>query len=119
MATERHVVTCRRCGMSFAMTPTYAAFLARYGVKVVLPVQCLKCYWKAGPVPKQHGQVKWFSARKRYGFLVGEDEQEVFFHQNQLVGENGAEPHEGQVARFHVRYAAKGPQALNVELVSG
>ena len=69
-------------------------------------------------MPKQRGQVKWFNARKGYGFLVDEDEQEVFFHQDQPVGENGAEPHEGQAARFRVRYAAKGPQALNVELVS-
>jgi CspA family cold shock protein len=103
--------------MSFMVTRSDAHFLARYGVKVVSPVQCLKCYWKAGPVPKRRGQVKWFNARKGYGFLVGEDEQEVFFHQNQLVGENGVEPQEGQGARFHVRYAAKGPQALNVELV--
>jgi CspA family cold shock protein len=105
--------------MSFMMTPNYAGFLARRGVKVVLPVQCLNCYWKAGPVPKQRGQVKWFNARKGYGFIVAESEQELFFHQNQLAGENGVKPQEGQAARFHVGYAAKGPQALNVELAGG
>jgi cold shock CspA family protein len=118
MTDKRQVVTCQRCGMSFLMTETYAAFLARYGVKVVLPVQCLRCYWKAGPLPKQRGRVKWFNTIKRYGFIVDESEQELFFHQNQLVGEDNGEPHEGQSARFHVGYAAKGPQALNVELVS-
>ena len=117
MTDKREVVTCQRCGMSFMMTPNYAEFLARYGIRVVLPVQCLNCYWKAGPVPKQRGRVKWFSARKRYGFIVDESERELFFHQDQLVGENGARPHEGQAARFHIRYVAKGPQALNVELV--
>jgi CspA family cold shock protein len=119
MGDRRQVVTCQRCGMSFVMTPNYADFLARHGIKVVLPVQCLNCYWKAGPVPKQRGRVKWFNARRGYGFIVGEGEQELFFHQNQLVGENNGGPHEGQAARFHVGYAAKGPQALNVELASG
>ena len=119
MADKRQVVTCRRCGMSFMVIPSDAAFLARYGVKVVSPVQCLKCYWKGGPVPKRSGQVKWFNARKRYGFLVDEDEHEVYFHQDQFFGENGAKPQEGQAVRFHVRQAAKGPQALNVELVGG
>jgi hypothetical protein len=86
MTDKGQVATCQRCGMSFVMTENDARFLARCGIRVVLPVQCLSCYWKAGPVPKQRGKVKWFNARKGYGFLVDGDEQEVFFHQDQLVG---------------------------------
>lgn len=116
--TDKHrVVTCQRCGKSFVMTPDYEAFLARHLAKVVLPVQCLHCRWKGGPVPKESGQVKWFNVSKGYGFIVDEREQEFFFHQNQIVVEGSQEPSKGQAARFHVGYASKGPQALNVELV--
>jgi hypothetical protein len=41
----------------------------------------------------------------------------VFFHQDQLYGKNGGLALEGQLARFHVRNTAKGPEALNVELL--
>jgi CspA family cold shock protein len=77
----------------------------------------MNCYFKSGPLPKERGEVKWFSERKRYGFLVGERGQEVFFHRDQLLSTNGHGPLQGQEARFHVRYSGKGPEALNVELV--
>jgi CspA family cold shock protein len=75
----------------------------------------MRCYWKMGSIPKQHGTIKWYDKRKGYGFIAAGD-QEVFFHENQLFGGNGATPQEGQDAWFHVRYAVKGPEALNVEL---
>jgi CspA family cold shock protein len=98
------------------MTSNYVQFLARCGEKVIAPVQCLTCYSKRGAIPKRYGKVKWFNTRKGYGFIVTGNDQEVFFHQNQLYGGNGATPQEGQDAWFHVRYAFKGPEALNVEL---
>jgi CspA family cold shock protein len=71
---------------------------------------------KVGPWPKQQGQVKWFNSRKRYGFIIAEEGKEVFFHQQQIIEKNGEGAHEGQEARFHVYYSAKGPEAVNVEL---
>ena len=81
------------------------------------PVLCMTCFLREGPLPKQHGKVKWFNARKHYGFIVTDKGQDVFFHQKQLLGDERAEPHEGQPVLFHKRYAVKGPEALNVELV--
>lgn len=54
---------------------------------------------------------------ERYGFVLDEDKYEVFFHQEQLVEPNGHYPHEGEPVRFRVRYAPKGPEAVNVETV--
>jgi CspA family cold shock protein len=68
-------------------------------------------------VPKQHGTVQWFDPRKRYGFIVGEQGERVFLHQNALYEANGSRPSEGQSVLYHVHYAIKGPEALNVELV--
>ena len=116
MRKKGRVLTCQQCGKGFIMTSNYAQFLARCGERVIVPTRCLRCYWKAGSSPKVYGKVQWFDPRKKYGFLVTGNDQEVFFHQNQLVGDNGVIPEEGQDAWFHIRYAVKGPEALNVEL---
>ena len=117
MADRGRVITCQRCGMGFVMTKNYRAYLEGQGAHLVVPVQCLNCFWHAGPLPKQRGQVKWFSKRKRCGSILDEDGYEVFFHQEQLVEPNGHYPHEGEPVRFHVRYAPKGTEAVNVEMV--
>jgi CspA family cold shock protein len=78
---------------------------------------CPHCFHKSGPLHKERGQVKWFSQRKRYGFIVTQGGSEVFFHQNQLIDGNEHPPHEGQRTQFHVRSSVNGVEALNVELV--
>jgi cold shock CspA family protein len=117
MANQYQVVTCQQCGIGFMVTRNYRAFLERWDAQVIEPVQCLSCFLSAGPMPKQEGQVKWFNTRRKYGFIVSKNDQDVFFHQDQILRSHGAKPREGQSARFHVRYALKGPEALNVELV--
>lgn len=77
-----------------------------------MPVLCPAYFSKVGPLPKQRGEVRWFDIRKRYGFIVAEKGQEIFFHQRQIIGDNGNDVREGQVARFHVCYTEKGPEAL-------
>jgi len=72
---------------------------------------------KAGPLPKQRGQVKWFNPRKQYGFIVTQEGEEIFFHHQQILGDEEIEPLEGQTALYHTRQAVKGPEALNVELI--
>jgi CspA family cold shock protein len=118
MSNEHQTVVCQRCGCGFVLTRTYRDFLVRRGVKVAMPVQCMTCFLKAGPLPKQRGAVKWFSPRRRYGFITTGEGEEVFFHQNELLGGNGNVPQEGQIAQFHLRYSVKGVEAVNVELVS-
>lgn len=118
MERGRRVITCQRCGMGFLMTRNYRAYLDRRGANLVVPVQCLNCFWHSGPLPKHRGRVKWFNERKRYGFILDEEGHEVFFHQDQLVEPDGDSPVEGEPVRFHVRYAPKGPVAVNVETLS-
>jgi CspA family cold shock protein len=77
---------------------------------------CATCFSKVGPLPKQRRVIKWFSPHKQYGFISAGGGEDVFFHQQQIVGD-GEVAREGQRARFHVRYAEKGPQALNVEVL--
>jgi CspA family cold shock protein len=117
MPSQFQTVTCLRCGRAFASSSTYLQFLARRGANVVVPTQCPACFIKSGPLPKQQGQIKWYSPRKRYGFIAMEEGQEAFFHEKQILGENGVKPQEGQTVRFHLHYPIKGPEALNVELI--
>jgi len=68
-------------------------------------------------LPKQRGTVKWFDRHKRYGFIIGEQGEQIFMRQNALYEADGRRPCEGQLALYHGRYPAKGPEVLNVELV--
>jgi CspA family cold shock protein len=84
---------------------------------VIVPPLCLRCFQQAGPLPKERGKIKWFDRRKHHGFIVSEQGDELFFHTSQLFDKSPKGPHEGQVVRFHVGNALKGPEALNVELL--
>ncbi len=116
MDGELDVNVCRRCGRGYVLTETYRAFLARWGRHLIVPVVCPTCFLEGGPLPKVEGEVKWFSPRKHYGFLTMQEEEDVFFHQEQLLEGARGVPREGQTARFHMRNSPKGLEALNVEI---
>jgi CspA family cold shock protein len=101
------------------VTDTYRDLLERQGAKVVIPVQCPTCFFADGPLTKKCGVVKWFSPRKRYGFIATETGEEAFFHREQLLEDNNQAPYGGQTVRFHLHYPRRGPEALNVELMEG
>jgi cold shock protein len=118
MSRQLHSAACKRCGAGFVLTSTYADLLDRRDVKVVVPVLCPTCFLTRGPLPKERGEVKWFSPRKHYGFILSEDGEEVFFHERQIYGKHQNGLHEGQEVRFHIHYPVKGPEALNVEVLA-
>lgn len=116
MSNEHQTVICQRCGRGFVLLPTYLRFLARRGVEVEVPMQCMSCFLKAGPLPKQCGKVKWFSQRRRYGFIQRDDElPDAFVHVNDF--RNAAEAlwvRDGDIVEFKVEQAPKGPRAMDV-----
>ena len=117
MPEQSRVAVCRRCGIGFLITPHYREHVVRWGARVSVPQLCARCFHRRGPLPKLRGAVNWFSPRKHYGFITGERGRQIFLHQNAVWGDSGRVPHEGQPALYHVRYAVKGPEALNVELM--
>ena len=60
------------------------------------------------------GTVKWFNAEKGYGFITGEDGNDVFVHFSAIQSEGYKTLEEGQEVEFEVVQGAKGPQAANV-----
>jgi cold shock protein len=112
------VLECQRCGKGFVLTSTYTGWLTRHGLKVVNPVLCPTCMLNYGPWPKHSGTVKWFRSNKRYGFIESDAGEDVFFHQQQVVNHSRHAPGTGATVRFHVRETWRGPEALNIEVLS-
>ena len=63
------------------------------------------------------GTVKWFNHQKGYGFITAEDGKDVFVHFSGLNMEGFKTLEEGASVEFDITDGAKGPQAVNVEVV--
>jgi CspA family cold shock protein len=60
------------------------------------------------------GTVKWFRNEKGYGFITGEDGQDVFVHFSAIQMDGFKTLEEGQKVSFEVTQGPKGLQASNV-----
>ncbi|MDR2832417.1 MAG: cold-shock protein [Streptococcaceae bacterium] len=60
------------------------------------------------------GTVKWFNADKGFGFITGEDGNDVFVHFSAIQTDGFKTLEEGQAVEFDVEDGARGPQATNV-----
>ena len=61
-----------------------------------------------------NGRIKWFNAEKGYGFITGEDGQDVFVHFSAINGEGFKSLEEGQSVTYDLTEGARGMQAANV-----
>ena len=67
---------------------------------------------------RETGTVKWFNARKGFGFIEREGGDDVFVHFSAIGGDGFKNLEEGQKVEFTVTDGEKGPQAENVISVS-
>ncbi|GAB4172564.1 MAG: cold shock protein CspC [Calditrichia bacterium] len=63
---------------------------------------------------REVGSVKWFDAKKGFGFIQRESGEDVFVHYSSIQGEGYKSLEEGQEVEFHIAMSAKGPQAQDV-----
>ena len=63
------------------------------------------------------GTVKWFNNQKGYGFITGEDGNDVFVHYSGLQMEGFKSLEEGAAVEYEITDGEKGPQAVNVTVV--
>jgi CspA family cold shock protein len=63
------------------------------------------------------GTVKWFNADKGFGFITGDNGNDVFAHYSQIQSDGFKTLEEGQAVTFDVVQGPKGPQAENIVVV--
>ena len=63
------------------------------------------------------GTVKWFDETKGYGFITGEDGNDIFVHYSSIQGGGFKSLAEGDAVSYEVEKGDKGPKAINVEKV--
>ena len=59
------------------------------------------------------GKIKWYNARKGYGFIEGEDKKDIFVHRNSIP--DGTYLNEGDQVEYEIEDSDKGPQATNLK----
>lgn len=60
------------------------------------------------------GKVKWFDAKKGYGFITTEEGKDIFVHFSAIEGEGYKSLQEGDSVEFVQEQDAKGLKAKNV-----
>jgi CspA family cold shock protein len=64
------------------------------------------------------GKVKWFNARKGYGFIATPDGNDVFVHYSSISGDGYKTLSEGDPVSFEIVEGEKGLRAENVMQVA-
>ena len=63
------------------------------------------------------GVVKWFNAKKGYGFIKREEGQDLFVHFSSITMDGYKSLVEGDSVSFEVEETDRGPQARNVQKI--
>ncbi|WP_202544919.1 cold shock domain-containing protein [Enterococcus faecalis] len=61
-----------------------------------------------------NGTVKWFNADKGFGFITGEDGNDVFVHFSAIQSDGFKTLDEGQAVTFDTEEGPRGLQATNI-----
>ena len=63
------------------------------------------------------GKIKWFNNEKGYGFIEGENGEDIFVHYSAINQDGFKTLTEGQYVEFNLLETAKGYQALDVVVI--
>lgn len=105
------ILYCQQCGISFL----WASEEQRHATPNQMPSLCAGCR-QLQPAPGlERGMVKWYSARKRFGFVVRRDQPDLFVSANSLVERRGLQP--GELVEFCIGKNDQGPVAEQVRVL--
>lgn len=65
------------------------------------------------------GVVKWFDAKKGYGFITCPEQEEIFVHYSSIRQKGFKTLDEGEEVEFEIFMGDRGPQATNVARLGG
>lgn len=107
------MLICERCGVSFLWTVEEQR--RRDRDDPAPPSHCPGCRHLLPPPGWERGVVKWYSTRKKYGFIVRHEGAELFAHRSRF-----AQPcrlHPGDLVEFRVEEGEQGPMAVDLRLL--
>lgn len=67
---------------------------------------------------KSVGKVKWFDNAKGFGFILNDDNEDVFVHYRSIMGDGYKSLNEGEEVKYIQTKSDKGWQAAEVERLS-
>ena len=117
MNERDRLLTCESCGIRFLLTARQLRSHSADGSS--LPDVCSGCAALNALVARQRGTVKWFNVRKGYGFLRGENGQDVFLHASGVCVPASARLRSGQAVEFIIEQSERGPIAREVTRIEG
>ena len=100
---------CEQCGISFLWS------IEEQAQSEARPARCPGCQHSQPAADRERGLVKWYSVRKRYGFIVRADQPEIFAHRREI--KDAGRLREGDLVEFGVAESAKGPVALQIRVI--
>ena len=65
---------------------------------------------------REEGTVKWFDAKKGFGFITRETGEDVFIHYSAIQGDGYRVLEDGQKVEFDIVQGRKGLEASNLTL---
>ena len=119
------ILYCERCGISFlwsAEEQNQAQNSARDHsahdqgqTSTPPPHYCPACRYLLPTGKRERGLVKWYNHRKRYGFLVRQEQPEIFAHGSDIQGATSLQP--GNLVEFSVEIGERGPLAKEITIL--
>lgn len=64
------------------------------------------------------GKIKWFNNEKGYGFIEGDNGEDIFVHYTAIKQDGFKSLSEGQIVEYELLETEKGLQAINVKEVA-
>jgi CspA family cold shock protein len=68
---------------------------------------------------RETGSVKWFDAKKGFGFITRENQEDVFIHFTGIIGDGYRILKDGQRVEFEIIEGKKGLEARNLSVIQG
>lgn len=112
-AMNDQMILCERCGVTFLLTIEDQR--NAIGGPKSRP-HCMGCAFLLPDRERERGLVKWYSVRKNYGFITPRSGPDLFTHRTYFI--EVGRLRQGDLVEFSVARSEKGPEAVDVRLLS-
>ncbi len=117
-APEDRTLYCTHCGISFVWTREEQQVAQDgQGATPHAPALCSGCQYLTPAPGRARGIVRWYNARRGYGFITRGQGPEIFAHVSEL--RDGPRLAAGALVEFAVGETERGPAAQAIHVLAG